>query len=427
MGCELTSGCAPKLPPPDAEEREDRMTLSEWPIWLRDRFEWFGDAIWACEIAVPIALLMLSVHCLRGWRRWISLAAAIAVPAISLFYSDGLLKAMAELYTYRLDRPRVLDGIAFPTGSTVRLSITPPHSLAGGNLAVPTEVLGLPLIGEFETSPPNGAYPLAIREGTLHANANIRGIPCGPGRFSNTGAGTGDWLASTKGEEPYSPDIQPYRRPPNTVVCTLAANVSVPGAVLRAGALSSIRLAAPPGEEEFSGELAAGALLRGIPCGRGSVLLLHEGVRCILARDHELSGVLLAAGKQVEAGQLSHPGFDGTLARPVRLLDVDIPAGSAITVFPVGDGFEFVGFSLAEGNATVVKGAALQGPLLVEIQNDLQRVYVRPDHAAGPGVGVIAFEGMRHLPVNDPRISDWAARFENGQWTFRDAVGADKY
>jgi hypothetical protein len=406
------------------------MTLNEYLIEVREFLDLYGAVLWI-PILVLIALALVFAPALRRRNNWVWLAGIRAAAQALTFYHDGLLKSLAEFYTYRLERPRVLDGIAFPAGSAVRLSMIPPHHIIGGNLPVSTEVLGIKLIGEFETSPPAEGHPVAIRSGTLPANMNIRGIPCGPGQFSDTGRGHGDWLASIKGEEFFSPDIRPYHKKPSVVSCTLAAEIPVAGGILRAGAVSEVRLTNEPHEIEFFGELAAEAMLHGIPCGPGRVWYRPFTIECILARDTPLFGIPLASGNKIEV--IQHPFLDslssiqrfhGTLAQAAKAVEFDLPAGAEITVFLRKDPNsawvpEFANFTLHKGVELVLHGATLHGPVAVSA-NSNGLLEVLPDY---PSPGFIAFEGRRHFSLKRWSGINWMARFEGGRWTFRDTLG----
>jgi hypothetical protein len=406
------------------------MTLNEYLIEIRGFLDFFGEVLWV-PVIILIALALVFVPALRRRKNWVLLAGTGAALQVFASYHDGLLKDLAEFYTYQLEQPRVLDGITFPAGSTVRLSMIPPHHLAGGSLPAPTEVLGIMLIGEFETSPPAEGFPIAIRSGTLPANTNIRGIPCGPGQFSDTGRGYGDWLASIKGEETFSPDVRAYHKNPYVVTCTLAADTGVAGAMLRAGTVAEVRLTNEPHEIEFFGELAAEAMLHGIPCRPGGVWYRPFTIECILARNTLLFGIPLAAGNKIEAVQypfldsLSNiQRFHGTLAQASKVTEFDLPAGAEITVFLREEpNSEWVPqsaiFTLRKGIELVLHGATLHGPITVSSSSD-GRLEVLPDY---PSPGFLAFEGRRHFSLKRWNGTNWMARFEGGRWTFRDTLG----
>jgi len=156
-------------------------------------------ALWIGTFVLAVIL----VPTLRR-RRFLRWTAGIVCVSALCTYSFGVANRVVrqateaayqlevERYTFRLDAPRSFDGIEFPAGSKVGLSIKPPHHLESGEVPVPTQVLGLDVIGRFGIHPPPSKDPSAppkeVWSGTLATNATIRTVPCGPGGFQNTGS-----------------------------------------------------------------------------------------------------------------------------------------------------------------------------------------------------------------------------------------------
>lgn len=119
------------------------------------------------------------------------------------------------------------------------------------------------------------------------------------------------------------------------------------------------------------GTLAVPTVIHGIPCGRGILVAQDEVTRCILDRDYDFTGHLLAGGQGIEIyrSPLDEPAQLrwGTLARPELLFDVTWPAGSVI-----GGGITLPPERMAHGfgadgslQACLPKGLELHAPWAV--------------------------------------------------------------
>lgn len=104
-----------------------------------------------------------------------AVAVAVTVGAASMPLLGKLrLAYRTSQRTYSLSQPRVLAGVLFPAGSTVRLNED--GTIERGTVPVPTVVAGLPLIGEFGT----GDWLQAF-QGILAVPVEVEGVPCAAG------------------------------------------------------------------------------------------------------------------------------------------------------------------------------------------------------------------------------------------------------
>ncbi|MGO9698208.1 MAG: hypothetical protein ACLPX7_02975, partial [Xanthobacteraceae bacterium] len=273
------------------------MTVNEFLLEVRDFLD-FGGGLFIFPISIVIAVGLVLVPRFRRKRYWVSILVLGLAGSVATSYEvyDRVLRRIANFYTYQLDRPRTFDGITFPAGATVKVSMIPPHQVMGGYLPVPTQVYGLTLIDKFETVPPTTTQPIVVNRGTLAIGATIHGVACGPGFFFHDL--DGQWLG------PYDWQARPrHMQRPDYLQCKLAENFPIAGAVLRSGEYAGISPASAARQPEFGGTLAADAVLHDIPCAPGLAQYLIWEVRCTLARDQVLHDFSFSAGHEVEVIQ----------------------------------------------------------------------------------------------------------------------------
>jgi hypothetical protein len=324
----------------------------------------------------------------RAWRVTMIIAAValagdtiLASPMIGWFIGEYATRWQIEHYTYRLDAPRMLDGTLFPAGSEIKLSIDAAHRLESGTLPVRTKVLGLELIGEFSVGLTNDrrAY---IRWGRLASAATINTVPCGPGPL---------W------RDDYD----------NAVHCTLARDMPTAGIVLSAGTSVEIWMDPSGGAPRINeATLAQSARLSGLSCSAGPVNYTSYRIGCVLDGDQKVKDIPLAGGRRAALRFASSGGSvleDGTLAAPLQVLGVTLPAGTQVMqVGPYGaaelragpiaanDSLDFI---LPEEADLALHGATLKGSLRLEFRGGVLEVSA----SSGAG-GTLAFGG-RHRRV----------------------------
>ncbi len=166
---------------------------------------------------------------------------------------------------------------------------------------------------------------------------------------------------------------------------SLVSPARVDGLVL----IGDFRLAANDDDtlEVMEGTLAQPADIHGIPCGSGAVMSQVETTRCVLGRDYDFAGHLLATGKMLEVyrSPLGEPAMlrFGTLAQPELLYDVLWPAGTIIgsvdkpparMAHGPGPDSLLVQVCLPSGLSAPIDGATLHGLLSYDIQEDRRSV-----------------------------------------------------
>ncbi len=172
-----------------------------------------------------------------------------------------------------------------------------------------------------------------------------------------------------------------------------------------------------------AGKLAVPTMIHGIPCGRGALVAQDETTRCILDRDFDFDGFLLARGQGVEVyrSPLNEPAVLqwGTLARPELLYDVTWPAGTVIggriALSPArmahGDGPQgLLEMCIAKGTSLPLAGAVLHGMMAMTIDGGRRLVSqvcsILPDE-----------------PVDlDGNVQVGAARYGSGERATRNAA-----
>ena len=305
----------------------------------------------------------------------------------------------------------------------------PPHHVMGGTVPAPTQVYGLTLIKDFETRPPTTTETIVVSRGTLAIGAAIHGIPCGPGIFWDDR--DGQWFG------PYDRHARPLHfQKPDSVSCTLSAEVPVLRVVLRQGEGAWINLPADPHQREFGGTLVADATLHEIPCAPGAAYYRVWMIRCALSRDQTLHGFSFAAGREVEV--IQYPTlkalddiqrFRGTLTQAAEVFGMIAPIGSELSVTLSPDPnsasgkyqvMEFAAFILPKGAELTLHGATLRGPIEIQYTARKEALEIFPGK---PGwLGFLSFEGKRHQTPKNFSGTDWTARFEGGRWMFSDEV-----
>ena len=129
-----------------------------------------------------------------------------------------------------------------------------------------------------------------------------------------------------------------------------------------------------------SGTLAVPTVVHGIPCSRGALIAQANTTRCILDRDFDFAGHMMARGAGIEIyrSPLDEPAVLqwGTLAQPELLYDVVWPAGTVIgggiSLSPGrmahGDGPQgILEMCVAKGTALPLAGAVLHGMMAMAI------------------------------------------------------------
>lgn len=162
-------------------------------LWDVVAFAAFYALAYGGPVLLGVAVAVLAVPALRrntGLRRTaygllgtLAVLAVAASPFLAYEVTDWIHRREWEARTRRLDAPQVIGGVAFPAGSTVHVSEDGLPEF--GSLPVATQVLGLPLAGDFvlgvEYDREAGSHLAGITRGTLAAAVEVQGVPCGPG------------------------------------------------------------------------------------------------------------------------------------------------------------------------------------------------------------------------------------------------------
>lgn len=166
--------------------------MPNFPAWLVLSVLAYGALVFAGPFLLGGGILLLAIPALRrrrGLRRtaYGMLAACpalllCAVPVLEDMLSPLRYSLQMRAARHHLSAPQTFDGIQFPAGSTVQLSITD-GKVESGNVPVPTVIAGLPLVGDFDLL---GEIDFYVKSGTLAAPAVVNDVPCAPGpiRFS---------------------------------------------------------------------------------------------------------------------------------------------------------------------------------------------------------------------------------------------------
>jgi hypothetical protein len=188
------------------------------------------------------------------------------------------------------------------------------------------------------------------------------------------------------------------------VRCALARDMPIAGMVLSAGTSANISFDGSNGTPLIGkGTLAQSARLLGLSCGAGPVEYAFNGVRCALDGDQRVKDIPLAGGRRAALRQDSDGVQvleEGTLAAPLQVLGVTLPAGTQLTLFrPYGaaelrdgplaanDSLDFV---LPKEAEFTLHGATLKGPLQLEFRGGVLEVSI----PWGEG-GTLAFGGRQ--------------------------------
>jgi hypothetical protein len=370
---------------------------------------------------ILVVLIILVVPKLRRhWRR--SIATGVGLSILTYALSGPFVIAMAAFYTYHLEAPRTLDGIYFPAGSKVELSMIPPHHLMQADVPAPTDVRGMKLIGAFWMSPPSKTGLGEVLVGTLAANASFHGMPCGPGKIANTGEGYGEWVGSYNQQH-----LHRIFLPPNKMTCTLESDFSFAGVVLSAGTGATIWfpskanldfIPASATEPAITGELAQGAVLHDVPCAPGPVFYDRDTIKCILAADQIVHGFHFAAGHEAHIDRMID-SFGGTLAEPREVFGITVPKGTEVSLSSRDENswtakvpswvLDDATVTLSSGVELTVHGATVRGRMQINLSHR-PNIAVRPVVSTDyPNPGFISFEGRQH------EFGDFDGRY----WTFR--------
>lgn len=344
-------------------------------------------------IALVAAALGISVWLGPGlrqrtfWRR--AAVAAVAVLALDTLVASPFIAEIAKeqvrawkvrYYTYHLEAPRSFDGTQFPAGSVVELAIDPPHRLDRGSIPAPTRVLGLELIGDFSVG--ETAAGAFIKRGTLASAATINIVPCGPGRLERDADA-------------------------DEVSCTLARDLTIAGMVLGTGTSTDIwfsPLGGPPIIK--TGTLAQSVHVADLGCAIGPVEYAAYRLRCLLDDDQVVRGFPLAGGHLATLSTDSDHAQsvdEGTLAAPLSILGVTLPAGARIEFvghYTAGDlssgplrATDSVSFILPQGSAVAVEGVLLEGEVEIEFTRAGVEAAIWDIDGRGGG---ISFAGRQH-------------------------------
>jgi hypothetical protein len=384
---------------------------------------------------VVFLLVIAVVPALRRKRvwRWIGgiVGASLIGTAALTVVNQNLRKSLEATYqqevarhTFHLDARRSFDSIDFPVGSTVVLSVRPPHHLVRAEVPTPTTVLGLNVIGGFWMHPPPAADPSApprdIWKGTLGSSATIRGVPCGPGPFENTGSE--GWF-----EQPLHPYYNPASNDPdddrpsssaaNMVSCTLGRNFTISGATLRAGTNVDIRLNSDGKEPFFSGTLEEPTILNAVSCARGPIVHDENNIECISSGHQTVQGLTFADGHELRVDNnplTKEISLRGTLAGPRIISDLPLPAETEVDLRSrsssgVMSSLIIERMTLPADAAIKIEGAVVQGRMLVSFYEENGRQHVLASCARQDSC-TIRFEGHEHR----------SGEFDGSRWNFDD-------
>jgi hypothetical protein len=213
------------------------------------------------------------------------------------------------------------------------------------------------------------------------------------------------WRAKPR-SRPYPSAPGPLERDEydDEVRCTLARDMPIAGMVLSAGTSANISFDASNGTPLIrKGTLAQNARLSGLSCGTGPVEYAFHRVRCVLDGDQRVQDLPLAGGRCAALRQDSDGAQvleEGTLAAPLQVLGVTIPAGTQFTLFgPYGaaelrDGpiaaNDSLDFILPKEAEFTLHGATLKGSLRLEFRGGVIEV----SSSWGQG-GTLAFDGRQ--------------------------------
>lgn len=273
-------------------------------------------------------------------------------------YNDAELR----FYTDHLSSPRVLRGIRFPAGSTVRLDPDGDHSVLGGTVPAPTLVLGARIIGDFTVSQIRGDLvgaqsadrPVAyLSEGTLVEPMTVRDIACAAGKFSHT---------FDDGHESFN--------------CTLAADYRVDDIAVPAGSNVAVDIDPYSKDVDVGGNVPHDWSARGIACAKGH-FQFRPGLTCSLRASQNVAGYALAGGQEVTLAQDKQGQrwlYSGILAEDLVIDGVRVPAGSVISTRGGGtaivdahvlssgaDDQQLVRFALPKGSRLTLGKAEVKG------------------------------------------------------------------
>lgn len=309
-----------------------------------------------------LALLILAVPRWRrsrgGWRfiklycAGLALFALGCLPLVAMVAAGAFASIAKDSYDYTLDAPRELDGITFPANSKIKLSPFPPHHLVRGHLGAPTTMFGLRLVNDFAMSNDFGMPKDIVGWGELAEPHDIDGLPCDVGNFSHNIA---------------------------HVYCTPARDVRISGVLLKAGAPAQVKSS----ESDTAGPVIDATLAERTHVGRfdcapGPFTFNDRGSTCLLAADQDIDGYILRGGTQAEFDRIDdvRSWFTGTLAQPLNVDGVVLPAGTKIQRLPPGRaetmrdhvfvGEETAWFIVADDATITVHGGQAQGGMMIQ-------------------------------------------------------------
>ena len=308
-----------------------------------------------------LALLILAVPRWRrsrgGWRfvkiycGGVALFVVGCLPIAAMIAAQDFAAFANHLTYYSLHAPRRLDHITFPANSDIQLSPLPPHHLVKGNLGAPTTMFGLRLVNDFAMNEDSSMPRNTVQFGHLVEPHDIDVLPCDVGPFNHNSA---------------------------IVSCKPVRDVRISGVLLTAGMDAEVKSSenhhAGP---DIKATLADAAHLGRFDCAPGPFTLTRTGASCLLAADQDIDGYVLRGGMRAASDKLDGVDslFDGTLARPLDVDGVVLPAGTTIQRLPLvraeamrnhvfTDG-ENAWFTVAGDVAITLHGGQVVGPMTI--------------------------------------------------------------